>query len=216
MPWPTTNGLRTLRGAEADLVRGAIGMMVDHHVAELRDGEQAWAYGVQWFDQWDAGQRLWLLERVTSALLGRETIESSAAMFDAAADAIFYEINDLVQIEIEQGSAGDTDRSWRQSVIDALEFQTDRPTESVADNVDQVDRVDQEHWQTVITRIADTILGVRLYQRAERFRDADYKRTEAFLRDRGLPEDYLTQIPPLRTVDQTQWSIDRIQAYVFA
>ncbi|MCS7467389.1 hypothetical protein NZK35_12110 [Stieleria sp. ICT_E10.1] len=210
MPWPTTNGLRNLRGAEAGLVRGAIGMMVDDHVAELRDGEQAWAYGVEWFDQWDAGQRLWLLERVTSALLGRETIEPSAAMFDATVDAIFYEVNDLVRMEIEQDAADDSERSWRQSVIDALECQTDRLSILTADGVDQL------AWQTTITQIADAILGIRLYQRAEAFRDADYEKTESFLRDRGLPETYLTLIPPLRTVDQTQWSIDRIQAYVFA
>ncbi|MDV6032833.1 MAG: hypothetical protein F9B45_22660 [Phycisphaera sp. RhM] len=210
MPWPTTRGMRNLIGAEADLVRGAIGMMVDHLVAELRDGEQAWKYGVEWFDQWDAGQRLWLLERVTSALLGRETIEPSAAMFDAAADVIFYEVNDLVRMEIGQDAADETNRSWRQSVIDALQCQTDRLSILAADSVDQ------QAWQTTITQIADAILGIRLYQRAEYFRDADYEKTKSFLRDRGLPEDYLTGIPPLRTIDQTQRSIDLIQAYVFA
>ena len=210
MPWPTTRGMRNLIGAEADLVRGAIGMMVDHLVAELRDGEPPWTYAVEWFDQWDGDPRLWLLERVTAALLGAEIIEPSAAMFDATVDAIFYEVNDLVEIEIDQGSADDSERSWRQSVIDALQCQTERPATIAADSVDQ------QAWQTTITQIADAILGIRLYQRAEHFRDADYEKTESFLRDRGLPQDYLTQIPPLRTVDQTQWSIDLIQAYVFA
>ena len=70
-------------------------------------------------------------------------------------------------------------------------------------------------WQTTITQIGDSILGVRLYQRAEDFRDVDYIRTQGFLHDRGLPDDYLTRIPPLRTIAETQLSIDRIQAYVF-
>ncbi|PAY21150.1 hypothetical protein CKO51_02350 [Rhodopirellula sp. SM50] len=131
-------------------------------------------------------------------------------MFDATVDAIFYEVNDLVRVEIEQDAVDDSNRSWRLSVIDAWECQTDRLSILTADSVDQL------AWQTTITQIADAILGIRLYQRAEHFRDADYEKTESFLRDRGLPEDYLTQIPPLRTVDQTQWSIDRIQAYVFA
>ncbi|QDV81092.1 hypothetical protein [Planctomycetes bacterium TBK1r] len=209
MPWPTTRGMRNLIGAEADLVRGAIGMMTDHLVAELRDGEPPWTYAVDWFDQWDGDQRLWLLERVTAALLGAKIIEPSAAMFDATVDAIFHEVNDLVEIEIDHGSADDSERSWRQSVIDALQCQTDRPTTIAADSLDQ------QAWQTTITQIADAILGIRLYQRAEYFRDADYEKTASFLRDRGLPDDYLTQIPPLRTIDQTQWSIDRIQAYVF-
>ena len=83
MPWPTTTGLRNLGGAEADLVRGAIGMMVDTHVAEMRENAEPCAYGVDWFDQWDAPQRLWLLEQVTSAFFGNTRIESQAAIFDA-------------------------------------------------------------------------------------------------------------------------------------
>lgn len=209
MPWPTTNGLRNLRGAEADLVRGAIGMMVDTHVAQYREDAQPWAYGVDWFDQWDVGQRLWLLEQVTAAFFGSATIDPPAAMFDAAADAIFHELNDLVQIEIEQGADESSVRSWRQSVIDALASQTGRTPEIRADDVEL------RLWQQSVTRIADSILGVRLYQRAEQFRDVGYQRTRLFLHERGLPSDYLSQIPPLRRDDEIQSSIDRIQAEVF-
>ena len=209
MPWPTTTGLRNLAGAEADLVRGAIGMMVDTHVAETRENAEPCAYGVDWFDQWDAPQRLWLLEQVTSAFFGNTRIESQAAIFDASADAIFFEVSDLVQIEIEQGSVTDSDRSWRQSVIEALAWQNDRPPKIDAMNNDV------SLWQMTITQIADSILGIRLYQRAEDFRDADYAKTRMFLRDRGLPDDYLKRIPPLRSTDETQQSIDSIQAYVF-
>jgi hypothetical protein len=198
-----------LTGAEADLVRGAIGMMVDTHVAEARGEAESWRYGVEWFDQWDVGQRLWLLERVTLALLGTHRIESAAAIYDATVDAIFFEIGDLVEIEIREDGVGPEGRSWRESVIAAWECQSGKAAEIEAD-----DR-DVEQWRRIITRIADQILGVRLYHRAESFRDGDYKRVEAFLKARGLPEDYLTVIPPLRSVDQTQWSIDRIQAVVF-
>ena len=214
MPWPTTNGLRNLVGAEADLVRGAIGMMVDTHVAQIRDDAEPWIYGIDWFDQWDVGQRLWLLEKVTLALFAEETIEPSAAIFDAAVDAVFYEVCDLIQIEIErveikQGSASDSTRSWRQSVVDAYECQNGRRPDIGAESIDF------DPWRKTITQVADSILGVRLYQRAEHFRDVDYKRTQSFLRDRGLSEDYLTRIPPLRSIAQTQRSIDRIQACVF-
>ena len=209
MPWPTTSGMRNLAGAEAELVRGAIGMMVDTLVTEMRGEDAPGATGIEWFDQWDCRQRLWLLECVTSAFFGAETIESKAAIFDAAADAIFFDITDLVQIEIEQGSIIRHDRSWRQSVIDAFDDQNGRPPE--------IDSrcVEMGLWQTTITQIGDSILGVRLYQRAEDFRDVDYSRTQGFLRDRGLPDDYLTRIPPLRTIAETQRSIDRIQAHVF-
>ncbi len=195
--------------AEADLVRGAIGMMVDTHVAEARDEAEPWRYGIEWFDQWEVGQRLWLLEQVTLALLGTHHIASPAAIYDATVDAIFFEIGDLVELEIREDGVGPGGRSWRESVVAGLECQLGRRVEM------DVASEDALHWRRNITRIADHILGVRLYHRAEAFRDGDYGRVAAFLKARGLPEDYLAVIPPLRSVDQTQWSIDRIQAVVF-
>mgnify|MGYP001817624197 FL=1 len=196
-------------GAEAALVRGAIGMMVDSHVAETDGVAEPCAYGIDWFDQWDAPQRLWLIEQVTSAFLGNTRIESQAAIIDAAADAIFFEVSDLVRIEIEQGLVSSSGRSWRQSVIDAFATQNDRPPD-----IDAICR-DIHSWRLTITQIADSVLGIRLYQRAENFRDADYVKTRIFLRDRGLPNDYLSRIPPLRSTEETQQSIDCIQRFVF-
>lgn len=213
MPWPTTDGLRNLKDAEADLVRGAIGMMVDSLVARLQGDlelvdDDSDGYGIEWFDQWDVRQRLWLLDQVTLALISTHTIESPAAIFDATVDAIFHEINDLVQIEIEQGLPSTRQLTWRQSVVGALDSQNHFRCELDSDCED----LDQ--WRQRITQVADSILGVRLYQRAEQFRDTDYEQTRSFLRGRGLPEDYLDQIPPLRSLDQTQRSIDQIQELV--
>ena len=208
MPWPTTSGLRNLDGDEAHLVRGAIGMMVDTHVAEIREESERWCYGIDWFDKWEGGQRLRLLEKITSAFFGPLMIEP-AAITDAAADAVFYEISDLIESEIEQGSASQSPRSWRHSVVKAFHSQTGRLNELDAEST----AVDP--WRRVVTQVADAILGVRLYQRAEVFRDLDYSKTEGFLRDRGLPSDYLSKIPPLPSTREVQESIDRIQRYVF-
>ncbi|MEM0927153.1 MAG: hypothetical protein AAGJ83_14010 [Planctomycetota bacterium] len=216
MPWPTTHGLRILEGEEADLIRGAIGMMVDTHVAELRDGCEAWGSGVDWFDQWDTRQRLWLLEQVTRAMLGHHVLEEPAAVFDAAADAVFHELIDLVRIELGEESEietpSDPPRSWRQSIRRAEQSTADDAMTPMSSDRDW----DQlEYWVRQINRLADSILGVRLYRKAESFRDGDYEQTKRFLRERGLPPRYLEFIPPLRSIDQTQLSIDRIQAYVF-
>ncbi|KAA5542200.1 hypothetical protein FYK55_15455 [Roseiconus nitratireducens] len=207
MPWPTTDGMRNLQGAEADLVRGAIGMMVDTHVGQLRESSAPWRYGVPWFDQWDVGQRLWLLDKVTVTLFGRETIDSPAAMFDATVDAVFHEILDLVLMEIDQPEP--TRRSWRQSVLEATNVFGGVGTPIPHDETDPA------VWQRQVTAIADRILGVRLYRRAEAFRDGDYERVVVFLRDRGLPADYLSRIPPLLATNEIQQAIDRIQSYVF-
>ena len=208
MPWPTTRGLRTLDGAVAELLLGAIGMMVDGLVAEMKEDAQPTCYGISWFDNWDPPQRIWLLDEVTPALFGTKVIESPAAMFDATVDAVFLEVQDLIEFELNDDSESSRSKTWRSAVSAALE-------QSGAESVFAGRLEDSEFWCRVITLLGDGILGVRLYQRAESFRDHDYERTQTFLRDRGLPEDYLSRIPPLRTVDQTQRSIDRIQDYVF-
>lgn len=208
MPWPTTSGERNLIGAEANLMRGAIGMMVDALVAEARDESGPVVYGVSWFDQWDVEQRLWLLEHVTGALFGSLRVEP-AAMFDATVDAVLFEVLELIEIEIEDFDGPLGKSSWRQSVVDAFACQQGRVPEI------EIRSRDVTRWSRVVSQIGDQILGVRLYQRAEAFRDVGYDRTCVFLRDRGLPEHYLSQIPPLGSVDRAQLSIDRIQQIVF-
>lgn len=205
--WPTTRGMRILKGAEARLALGAIGMMVDRLVAEARSETGTNAWGIDWFDQWEVGQRIWLLEQVTTTFLTEAALEP-AAIFDATVDTIFLEVHELITLEIDEPDLIEG-RSWREDLNAALSQHATRAGE------DPLSR-DGAAWARAAARLSDEILGVRNYQRAEAFRDQDYARTVTFLRDRGLPEDYLSRIPPLRSVEQTQLSIDRIQAYVFA
>ena len=66
----------------------------------------------------------------------------------------------------------------------------------------------------VVTQIADVILGVTTYQKAELFRDGEIQRSRRFLNQKGMPADFLERIPPLRTIDQTQHSINRIRSII--
>lgn len=205
--WPTTRGTRILDGAERRLILGAIGMMVDRLVGEARKETDSVAWGIDWFDQWEVGQRLWLLETVTSALFASTVVEP-AAIFDATVDTIFLEIRELIEMEIEEPNLIEG-RSWRSDLNAATQQHLGQSQVDVSSG-------DRGAWSKAAGALSDEILGVRNYQRAESFRDQDYAQTLRFLRDRGLPEDYLSRMPPLRTVDETQLSIDRIQAYVFA
>lgn len=183
--------------------------MVDHLVAEGREGDAQEIYGIDWFDQWDWQQRIWLLERTSLALLTDLSPPSPAAIWEAAIDAIFHEVRELVEIEVQHPEMIPPAKTWRQSVVDALQWQQHRDPEISPEDTDL------SSWHRVIIQLADAILGVRLYQKAESFRDTDIARTQLFLRQHGLPPDFLEQIPPLRTVEQTQVSIDQIQSIVF-
>lgn len=183
--------------------------MVDHLVAEGREGDPQEVYGIQWFDQWDWQQRIWLLERVSLALLTDLAPPSAAAMWEASVDAIFHEVRELVEMEIRDPDCMQTTKSWRQCVIDAFHSQQQRGPKISAT------ATSLQEWHIVITQLADAILGVRLYLKAEPFRDDDIAQTQQFLTRQGLPADFLEQIPPLPTLDQTQISIDQIQSIVF-
>ncbi len=207
--WPTLDGLRMLKDAEADLVRGAVGMMLDHLVAEYRDDAQPWRYGIDSFDMWDPEQRIWMLDEITACLLTRRRPLSAAAIWEACIDAIFCEVVDLIEIEITDPTLTKMPQSWRQSVLEAYVCQHGRTPSIVSDA-----RILSD-WRAIVASVLDPILPAPSYQKAEAFRDNDIHRTQQFLASRGLPDDFLQRIPPNRTVDQTQASINRIQKIVF-
>lgn len=207
--WPTVDGLRKLKGAEADLVRGAIGMMVDHLVAEYRDDEPPWTYGIDGFDMWDAEQKLWMVHAIARSLLTRSAPPPPAAIWEATVDAVFCEIVDLIEIEIADPAVSSPTRSWRASVIDAFVAQNGRAPSIEADDPTL------SMWRTVVASIADVILPAASYQKAELLRDGDPRRLEQFFVDRGLPSDFLDVMPPVQSVVMTQETIDRVQAIVW-
>lgn len=134
--WPLTNGLRCLAGAEAALLRGCVGMMVDGLVADLNSdpmtelaAESAdWdsdelleGFGFSppaWYAMWEPEQRVWLLERVTTSLLAARTAPPHSAIFEATIEAIYVELADLIAMEITTGTPIERG-SWRASLLDA-------------------------------------------------------------------------------------------------
>ena len=87
--WPTIDGLRILKGAEAAVVRDAVTVMVDQLADQNPDESQPDPVGIDWFDQWDGYQQLWLLEQVVESLFTPAPPLSPAAIWEATVDAIF-------------------------------------------------------------------------------------------------------------------------------
>ena len=203
--WPTLDGLRVLKGGEAELVCEAVTVMVDQLAAEWRDESEPDPVGIDWFDQWDCYQRLWMLEQVVEALFTPASPPSPAAMWESTVDAIFCQVVELIAMEIDRTPSS---LSWRNREIDAFHCQRGRPP-----TID-TDSTDIDGWRIIVTQIADMILGAISYQKAEAFRDGDIGRSRQFLIQRALPEDYLERIPPLRTLQQAQQSIARIREIV--
>lgn len=192
--WATVSGTRQLAGAEAVLLRAAI----RHLLSELADQENH-ETGIDWFDQWDAEQKVWLLGSIADAFFTDAPPPPPAAILEASVDALFSTIETEIEAEIDRQNA-----TWRERVIAAFESQHGPcPLSPVQEEA--------KPWRQVIAQLADAILGVACYIQAEPFRDGDYRRTESWLRDKGLPEDYLSRIPPLPTPSQTNATLQRIQ-----
>lgn len=204
--WPTIDGLRALKDREADLYCASTEAMVDRLAAEIHDQAEPHRYGIEWFDQWDGEQRLWLLEQITAALLTTASPPSPAAIWDATIDSVFCQVIEAIEEEIDRGQAGPDGQQWRRRVCAAFASQQGRDPKT------DPDQTDLDLWRTTVTQIADAILGVTCYQQAEAFRDGEFERSRRFLVEKGMPSDYLEQIPPLRTASQADESIDRIRA----
>lgn len=204
--WPTNDGTRTLDNAEAKLVSRAIRVMVDIRAKHLREQTMPESYGIDWFDQWDVEQQLWLLEQIAAFLLTIRPPPSPAAIWEATIDAVFAEVLTQIELELDESGLPCDQPSWRQLTIDAF-----RTGHKSSIDIDHPGR-DLPSWQRLLTQIADRILGVPGYQKAEMFRDGDIERARRFLKQRGLPSDFLQRMPPMCNRSQAEKSLARIMS----
>ena len=212
--WLTVDGERCLRGAESRLLCRAVASMLSELVADTEGDTEAHDfgrdYGIDWFDQWDPEQRIWLLEQVTTALLTERVTLRPAAMWEATVDVIFQHVFEAVGQEIDQGMADDCsprieDGSWKQDVIFVLQQQRCRAicVGKVAD--------EKKQWRRLVMQIADRILGFAAYHVIESYRDEQASKVAVYLQQKGLPPDFLEQMPPVLGLAETQRTAQRLR-----
>lgn len=70
-------------------------------------------------------------------------------------------------------------------------------------------------WAMITARLVDATFGPRLYHDVEAFRDGDPAKLAEVLQAKGVNRRFTRRIPPLRTKQQTQTTVDRLQRLVF-
>lgn len=213
--WPTVDGLRVLKNEEADLASRAIGEAVARLEVEASDETTRLSYGIDWFDQWEWQQRLWLIEQIVEAFFTPSPPPPPAAILEATVDAIFREALWQIESEIDcptVDSPGDDsfgiDSCWRHAAIQAFACQNGKqPT------ID-ADETDLDRWHLLLTQVVDGLLGPTSYQKAELLRDGSIDHANRFLERRGLPPDFLSRMPPLPRPQQTKRSLERIRSLI--
>ena len=207
--WPMIDGFRVLKGSERDLICHAVGEMSQRLDREFQGSSRQHCYGIDWFDQWDVDQRIWLLEEVTSALLIQQRPPPTpAAMFEATVDAIFCHILESIEQEIHSLWDRSNHLFWRSEVIAAFRCQHNRWPDVNAESTKA------QRWRVVASQITETILGHSSYLQAEQLRDSDPGILHHYLQQRGLPEDYLRRLAPLRHDAQTRQSLAQLERLI--
>lgn len=210
--WHTPEGDRRLTGAEAELVRQALAIMVDRLSDNLRygDGEdRLWDSGVTLFDELTATQQLIVIKQVVEHLLLEtpDTLELTAVN-EAAAYAIFATVAGEIEVEIDMakeplpddfGAVSEWRTFWRQRVLDAYrETFPDAEGVAVGDEalltLPPAESEDVAEWTDLTEHLADRILWDRDFEMGDSFLDTDPAQAAMMKQVLGIESDYYTAI----------------------
>lgn len=118
--WRTQNGERTLAGAEARLVRESLACMVDMLDQEADGLADHWEFGIPIFDKLTWQQQVAILVDVAAAMLTSEIPPPTlTAMIEGAAAAIYENIEQFLDLELDSSNEEDASFFWRDWVLAA-------------------------------------------------------------------------------------------------
>jgi hypothetical protein len=195
--WRTSEGIRTLKGAEAALVRAVVND-IWKKLEQDQDNSDPWEWGVSLFDNLEWSEQVVLLANVASALL-RDNVKPMplTAVNEATVGVLFAHVRQSIEVEIDcqHDCPEDPMCFWRRSVLalighDNLDQDEPLPTE-ICD--------DPNEWEWMVEAIADGILWDNDWLDGNFFMDVDPAIAAIRKRRMGIDEDYYTTIVPQPT-----------------
>lgn len=193
----TSQGNRTLRGAERRLFVESLGMIADF----LSDFD--YDADIPVFDDLQQNQKIAVLLGVSKALL-RDNVAPPplTATSEAAVAVVYQNVIDRIVDEIELsttddgdegfeefGDLGDAGPSWRTLVLQACREATE------LDDLPDAESTDAEQWALLIECLQDRILWDRDWQMLEHL-DTDPEVSRSLKGTLGIDEDYYVAVPP--------------------
>jgi len=185
--WWTPDGERVLQGAEAQLFREALGVLVDM----VRDDDEGmWHFNAPPFDVLQPNQKAAVLAQVGSALLREDqAMPRLTAVLEAAVGAVYESIRIMVEIEIDEPAEDQEQSSWRELVLatcqeHGIEDLLDAESEDIAE------------WVILVECLSDTVLWDQDWKDSESLLDADPKVSKGVKELLGIDENYYVIVPP--------------------
>ncbi len=212
MTWHTSEGDRVLAGAEAELVRDALGVMVDKVSDNVRYDVQdlQWDFGVPGFDGLTPTQQVTLVNIVATNLLTQTPeMPELTATNEAAVYAVFRMLATEIEIEIDTEEDREVDADgtnwktyWRSRTLAAFrecfgdelddEFSNDDsesewmpPQDATSANLAQ--------WDWIVESLADRILWDRDFEMAGEFLDTEPATAGLMRQMLGIEDDYYSE-----------------------
>lgn len=193
--WRTPTGDRTLVGAEAALIREAIGYVVDTIRDEAEGDTEIETCGVTLFDELSWRQRLALLVEVTRALLDpRVAAPELSAVNEATVAALFAHIRQNIAFEIDVAREPEVDpefdpHSWRRLVAACQnDGDLDEQIESTC--------ADEDEWDLLLQVLEDEILWDQDWDMPELFLDVDPELSRLRKQLLQIPDNYFCAPAP--------------------
>ena len=198
--WETSQGERTLVGAEAEMIRCVVGQLWDTITIGI-DIKEPHVTDVTLFNGLEPNQQLAAIHEVTKALLVPSVpIPARTAIGEATIHTIYRELIGLVQIEIDFSRyEGELDVHLRSMVLDTFhQRQAEQPGQMSCDDdwLPAVDCDEIDAWEFLVELLADQILFDRDFEMEAILIDQAPEKTKLLKRVLGVQKDYFTAIAP--------------------
>jgi len=190
--WRTPNGDRTLKGAEATLIRALIAQVVDWLDAEVRGDVDRWDFGVVLFDELETSQKFALLAAVGTSLLREDAAPLPLNAVNEATVAVLYRaLTQAIQVEIEVELGPEFQSWWRSMVLAAV-----REIDGEDDELPSCTSSDLGDWDVLTETLASFVLWDEDWDMTELVMDRDPEVGRSIKGQLDIADDYFTAVAP--------------------
>lgn len=189
--WRTPNGERTLRGAEAALIRALIAHVRDELEA---DEDDPWTYGVSLFDDLLLPQKLVLLASVGEALLRHDVpCPPLTAVNEAALGVVIKALEQALEFEIDCArELGDGNHTyWRELLLAAV-----RELDGDDGELPEPSSCEIDDWHILVEVLDFYLLWDDDWETPEMVMDKDPETARRIKEHLSIDDDYYVAIAP--------------------